>query len=276
MSEDQISRMAEAAEAEFMYQYETLALPLTRDALGIAATRLAGGVVLSMSNDVTGYWSKALGFGFTEPITGDLIGDVIEFYCAEKSSGTVIQIAPAVIPADWPDICSWHGIKPDSKWVKLACSLDDFKPGASTDLRVGAVGPGDFTQWASAAMRGFGMPEEGLADMIAAALASPNFRPFAAWDGDEIVATANLYVHGEMASLNTAATLPTHRNRGAQSALIDARAKEAANAGCRWLCAETGRPAVGESNPSLTNMMRAGLRPRYFRQNWVWSPADSD
>jgi len=109
--------------------------------------------------------------------------------------------------------------------------------------------------------------------MLAAGLANPSFRPFTAWDGDEIVAT-NLFICGEVGSLNTAATLPTHRNRGAQSALIAARAKEAANAGCHWLCAETGRPADGETNPSLNNLASAGLRPLYYRQNWTWTPAD--
>jgi hypothetical protein len=59
--------------------------------------------------------------------------------------------------------------------------------------------------------------------MLAAGLANPSFGPFATWDGDEIVAT-NLFICGEIGSLNTAATLPTHRNRGARSALIAARA----------------------------------------------------
>jgi GNAT superfamily N-acetyltransferase len=274
MPEDQISRLAEAAEAEFMYQYETMASRRTQTALGIAAARIGGGVALSMRNDVTGYWSKALGFGFTEPITGQLIDQVIDFYRAEHSTGAVIQIAPASLPAEWPTICSRHNIHADSQWIKLTCSIDDFQPGRNTELRISSVGPEHFSQWASAVLRGFGMPEEGLADMLAAGLAHPSFRPFAAWDGDEIVATANLFINGEIGSLNTAATLPSHRNRGAQSALIAARAKEAANAGCRWLCAETGRPAEGEINPSLNNLVGAGLRPLYHRQNWAWSPAD--
>jgi hypothetical protein len=272
MPEDQLSRLAETAEAEFMYQYETMAPLSTQAALGIATARIGGGVALSMKNDVTGYWSKALGFGFTEPITDQLVDRVIDFYRDEGSTGTVIQIAPALLPAEWPAICVRHDIRPDSHWFKLGCSIDDVEPGQKTDLRVSLVGPEDFSHWASAALRGFGMPEEGLADMITASLAHPDFRPFAAWDGDDIVATANLFIHGEIGSLNTAATLPTHRNRGAQSALIAVRAKEAANAGCRWLCAETGVPGDGQLNPSLNNLITAGLRPLYHRQNWIWSP----
>jgi GNAT superfamily N-acetyltransferase len=143
-------------------------------------------------------------------------------------------------------------------------------------LRVAPVGPGDVEQWASVTLRVFGMPEDGLGNMMAASVAHASFRPFAAWDGDEIVATANLFIHGEVGSLNSAATLPTHQNRGAQSALIVARAKMAASAGCKWLTVETGKPSEGEANPSLNNLLRAGLRPLYDRDNWSWTSASCD
>jgi hypothetical protein len=53
MPADHISRLAETAEAEFMYQYETMASSPTQAALGVAAARIGGGVALSMRNDVT-------------------------------------------------------------------------------------------------------------------------------------------------------------------------------------------------------------------------------
>jgi GNAT superfamily N-acetyltransferase len=275
MPDNQISASTEAAEAEFMYQYETLAPPATRAALGIATARIGGGVALSMRHDVTGYWSKALGFGFTEPITDELVDEVIDFYRGEGSAGAVIQIAPGVLPDGWSSMAARHGIRAESSWIKLACAVDDAHLSARTDLRVGLVEPEEFSRWTSTVLQGFSMPEDGLAEMITAGLHHPGFRPFAAWDGDDLVAAANLFVHNEMGSLNTTATLPSHRNRGAQSALIAARVKEATNAGCRWVCAETGAPADGESNPSLNNLLAAGLRPLYHRQNWTWSPAES-
>ncbi|MFF3439810.1 GNAT family N-acetyltransferase [Streptosporangium sp. NPDC002721] len=271
MSQDRLTALAEGAEAEFMYQYESSAPPSARSTLGIATTRIGGGVALSMRHDVTGYWSKALGFGVEEPVTRDLIDRVVDFYRAEDSEGAVIQIAPSALPPDWDDIRAGHGIVPGSAWVKLTCPIDDFRPGR-TALRVGPVGPGEAEEWASVVLRGFGMPEEGLGEMMAASAGHPAFRPFAAWDGDDMVAGANLFVHGEIGSLNAASTLPGHRNRGAQSALLAARAEEAAKAGCRRLVAEAGLPAEGSANPSLNNMLAAGLRPLYDRQNWIWRP----
>jgi hypothetical protein len=273
-SKDDIVALAEGAEAELYYRYETSAEPAIAATLGIACTRIGGGVVLSMRHDVTGYWSKALGFGFAEPVTAGLIEEVVAHFQRENSPGATIQIAPAVLPADWDDICSRHGLRRGSLWIKLGCSTDEFQPHTGTALRVGPVRPEDLTEWATTAMRGFGMPPESLAPMMAAGATHPGFHPFAAWDGEQMVAAANLLIHGEAGSLNSASTLPTHRHRGAQSALIAARAAAAIDAGCRWLIAETGKPGEGEVNSSLDNLVRSGLAPLYERQDWLWRPAD--
>jgi hypothetical protein len=106
--------------------------------------------------------------------------------------------------------------------------------------------------------------------MLAASVGDPDFRRLAVWGGDEMIAAANLFVHGKIGSLNSAATLPGLRNRGAQSGLLAARADEAISAGCRWLVAEAITQAEGDGNPSLDNMRRCGLRPLYNRQNWIW------
>ena len=272
MLADQTSPLAEATEAEFMYQYESSAPPSTKRALGISTARIGGGVALAMRHDVTGYWNKALGFGVSEPVTAELVDDVVAFYVAKSAPGAVIQIAPTLLPDDWPELARRYGLRPTSRWIKLFAAIDDVQTSHATDLSVRPVDPADFPRWASTTLRAFGMPTAGLADMLAEALAQPGFHPFAAWDGDEMVATANLFVHGSVGSLNSTGTLDTHRNRGAQSALIAARASAAADAGCRWLSAETGRPGDGEVNPSLNNLLRSGLRALYERENWAWSP----
>src|SRR6478735_7711078 len=114
----------EGAEAEFMYQYESMAPRSVASSLGIVTARIGGGVVLSMRNDPAGYWSKALGFGFAEPVTRDLIDRVIDFYKSERSPGAVLQIAPGVLPTDWYEICRSRDIREDSRWFKLTCSVD--------------------------------------------------------------------------------------------------------------------------------------------------------
>jgi hypothetical protein len=264
----------EDVEANFMYQYVSTAPATVIDTLRTSIERMGGGVVLAMRNDPAGYWNKALGFGFTEPVTRELIARVIAFYEAAQSPAAVIQIAPAALPADWHEICAHHALLEDSKWAKLACAADEFRPVETTTLHIARVESGDVDRWARTTLQGLGMPQDGLSEMFASSAHSPAFRPFAAWDGDQMVAAANLFVHGEVASLNAGATLASHRNRGAQSALIAARGKEAIKAGCRWLVAEAGQPGPGEVNPSLRNLMRSGLRMQYLRTNWLWRGRD--
>ena len=90
--------------------------------------------------------------------------------------------------------------------------------------------------------------------------------------GDDLAAVANLFVHGDVATLSGAATLPEFRRRGAQSALMAARIREGAARGCTWLSTETWPESPGNPNPSQHNMRQLGLTELYVRQNWVFKP----
>ena len=59
---DELHQGAELAEATMMAQVDLLAPPEIKASKGIALTRVAGATVLSMREDPTKYWSKAVGF----------------------------------------------------------------------------------------------------------------------------------------------------------------------------------------------------------------------
>jgi GNAT superfamily N-acetyltransferase len=272
--------LAERSEADTLFDFEANAPAGTVAALGMASTRLAGGVVLSMRHDPTGFWSKALGFGFDEPVTADLIDAVCDFYRSQGTPMAVLQFAPSVLPGDWADICERAKLRRGSAWVKLARDVDapadGYRggPGAglSAGLRIGPVEAGQGGPWSVAMLRAFGMPEEHLSDMVVSSVGRAGWHPYGVWDGDEVVATATMRVAGPAAQFFGGATVPAWRRRGAQSALLAARAEAARAAGCRWLVAETGAEAPGEHNSSLHNLLRLGFTVVYERQNWIFRP----
>ncbi|HET7723921.1 MAG TPA: GNAT family N-acetyltransferase [Propionibacteriaceae bacterium] len=268
---------AELAEAEFMFAFESGAPETVREQLGTTTVRLHGGVALAMRHDPTGgYWNKALGFGVTEPVADEVIGDVLDVYRENGSGVAVLQIAPAVLPADWDDLCARHGIVSDSTWTKLLRAPTPPSP-ARSDLRVGPVEAGDLDAWAEVMRVGFEMPEGPLTGMFAGSVRSnPAFQAFGAWDGDRLVSGGLLHVKDGRAAFCGVATLPEARNRGAQSALFVVRVEAARAAGARVFSAETWRPGDGQVNPSLNNMLRAGFQPVYDRTNWVWRARSSD
>jgi len=264
--------VAEQSEAGALYDGMAAIPASARAALGLETARVAGGVILAMRNDPSGFWSKALGFGFTEPVTAELVAHVCDFYRSRGLEKAVIQLAPAVIPGDWLGICAKLKLSPGPVQVKAVRAVDPAVTlglgGAG--LHTGPVPAAQVANWASVMRRGSGMPGEALYQLAAATFGRPGWYPFAAWDGEDLVATATMYVRSGAAQFFGAATLPPARRRGAQSALLAARARAAQAMGCRWLIAETGAETPGRHNSSLHNLLRAGFTAVYHRQDWVW------
>jgi GNAT superfamily N-acetyltransferase len=267
---DLLVNLAEATEAEFVRSKVSAAPPETAASLGIATGRIGGGWAVAMRNDPVEYWNKALGIGVGTPISAELVDVVAEFYRSREIPMAVIQIAPAHLPVDWDDIRLRHGLVAGAPWVKLGAAVDELKPDGSPHPTVEAVGEADADEWAEVTLRGLGTYEDRLLRMVSAGAPAAGFHPFAVRENGRFIAGATLFVNGTVGSLNATGTLPRHRRKGAQRALIAARVEAARRIGCRWVIAEAALPAAGEVNPSLRNLERIGLRRLYVRQNWIW------
>ena len=266
-------RLAETVEAEWMYALQAGAPATVQDTLRMRQHRIGGAIALSMAADPTGgYWSKSLGFGVTEPVCERLVADVLDVYRSNGDSVATLQIAEDVLPADWDAVCRRRGLVRSNTWAKCLLPLAEPVHEAPTRLRVGRVDAADLATWARTLGAGFGMPDDPalVAFMAGGVAAEPRFQPWAAWDGDTIVAAANLFVSGEIVALAGASTLPGARGQGAQSALTRARLLAAREIGARWASFETWIPGPGGHNPSLSNMLRIGFEVAYERPNWVW------
>ena len=256
----------ETAEAEAVWDYEVHAPAEVIEQFGLASARIGGGVVLAVRDDVTSYWSKAL--GFTEPVTAELVASITDFYRANRNPLAVLQFAPSALPADWDEICAKEGLSAGSTWLKLSGSPVPRE--VETSLRIVEMEDGE--TWASALAAGFGMPAELVVPMTMGVVGLPGWTAYGAYDGDQLIATAALRIDGQVAGFAGASTLKEHRGKGAQSALLAARIQKAASAGVTLMSAETGKPDEGEKNSSLNNMLRAGFEIGYERQNWIWRP----
>jgi GNAT superfamily N-acetyltransferase len=266
-----LAEQVESTEANLMFKLTELPEPLLTK-LGITGRRFGRGIALSVRNDPSLFWSRVQGFGFDEPVTGELVGEVLDFFRAAGTPATNFHLPPEVLPADWAEICQAHGLTKGPTLVKLVRDRSPAEP-VATSLRVGPIAVEDREAWAAVQIECFEMPDPDgmLAEMLALINDVPGVTGYAAWDGDKLVATAALSVDGEVGEFVSASTLPEYRGRGAQSALLARRTEDAVAAGCRWLGAETGKPAEGESNPSLDNLQRAGFKILYNRPIWTWT-----
>jgi GNAT superfamily N-acetyltransferase len=268
-------RAAELGEAEYMYRFFAQADDATRSALGMAQARIGGGEVTVMAHDPTGgFWNRTIGLGVTEPFTASVLEEVCDFVRGHGGPLTLFQLSPHADPAGGEDLLRNAGATPGSTWVKFAGDTRE-RPDVPTDLRIDVLGPEHGEAYAHVMCVGFGMPlDSPLPAWFAKAPAwrGAGFTTYGAWDGDELVAAATLLTFDGVGSLCGAATLPSHRGRGAQGALMVRRIRDAAAAGCTIVVTETGAETPEEPNPSLHNMRRMGLTELYERRNWVWRP----
>jgi hypothetical protein len=159
------------------------------------------------------------------------------------------------------------GYTPAYAWMKFARSADAAAD-APTDLRLEEVGPDRAGDFAVPIVGGFGMPPF-MAPVIAGAVGRPGWRCLVAYDGDVPVSAAGLVVAGDQGWLGMGATLPAARGRGAQSALLAARIRLAAEAGCATVTTETGVREEARPDRSYRNILRAGFEEAFARPNWV-------
>jgi GNAT superfamily N-acetyltransferase len=149
-------------------------------------------------------------------------------------------------------------------WQKFERGLEPVD--ARSDLRVAeAQRPADF---GTAFSRGYGLPAQ-VGDFAAAVVGRSGWHCFVAYDGAEPAAAGALFASGETGWLGAAATLPSHRGRGAQSAILAARVERARELGLRTLVTETGVPRDGQPGASFRNIVRSGFEPMYVRPNYA-------
>jgi hypothetical protein len=152
-------------------------------------------------------------------------------------------------------------------WIKFGRVEGPVTP-TSSALRVAQVAPRDAAACGRIACEALGLPAP-MSTLFASLVGRPRWHLFAAYEDEQPVATAGLFVHGSTGYLAFAGTRESHRCRGAQATLIERRVRLAFALGVTWLVSETGAAVEGEPQHSYQNLSRAGLVPLFVRPNWV-------
>jgi GNAT superfamily N-acetyltransferase len=161
-------------------------------------------------------------------------------------------------PPDWLDAHSLVRFAPS--WVALGRDLGTVLA-ARTTLEITRVGAEQAAACADIVTLAFGLARSAR-PLFASLGERRRWHVFAALDGKRPVAAAGLYLRGELAYVAFAATLPSHRRRGAQAALIERCQRVALALGAR-------RAAATAPQHTLSNLQRAGFSPLYARRTWA-------
>jgi GNAT superfamily N-acetyltransferase len=235
---------------------------------GIEATVVGGALCTSVGQQASTMLNRVVGLGLDEPATDDDL-DAIEAFFAPHGQSFYVSLNPKAAPRNLPARLEGRGFGKAYAWMKFARGVEPA-PATETALRVQEIGPAEGADFGEVVAAGYEL--EPFTAAWLAELPRTSWRCYVAYDGEEAAGAAALFAHGGDGYLCFAATRPEHRRKGAQSALLAARIRDAAAAGCERLFTETGERIPLKPSNSYRNILRFGFAEAYLRPNYL-SPA---
>jgi len=230
---------------------------------GVALHEVAGAVCLGCAS-MSGapILNHALGVGVGAPAGEAELDEIQGFY---DGLGVAYSVAVDAAAPGLGGRLERRGFSEARPWMTFRRGPGPT-PARAGDLKVEEAGASRAAAFGAIVGAAFEMPAD-FAGWMAALVDRPGWTALLALDGDEPVGAAALFVGGGAGWLGMGATLPEHRGKGAQGALLAERLRRAERLGLRRLVTETGAPVGDEGpGPSYRNMLRygfaeAGLRP---------------
>jgi GNAT superfamily N-acetyltransferase len=236
---------------------EAEAFASAMSAAGRPVCRLAGAVCYATPGVSNTQASHVLALGVErEPTDAEL--DEIEAFFREHDAPCAVSIAPGRLH----ERLMKRGYEVGYAWMKFS---RDASAAVSPPSELSVDETTDHDAFERTITAAFEAPAgavrfDGLAGQ-------PGWTLFLARAGDEPAGAAALFVHAGVGWLGIAGTVPEHRGKGAQSALLAARIARGRELGVHAFTTETGERVPDRPSASYRNILRAGFEEAYLRQN---------
>ena len=210
--------------------------------------------------------NKTIGLGMRGPVM-DAHLDQVEDFFGSRGIAAQVDLCPL---ADRSLLAALNrrGYRLDHFHSVLARPLDDSVLSVTlpAGLTITQAGPADAQLWLRVTAQGFSgsdEPDPATLEVLGPNFYSDNATCFLAWWGEQPAGGGGMYLHEQAVELGGASTRPAFRNRGVQTALLQARLAAARRAGCDLAVVGTS-----PGSDSQRNIERAGFSWPIPRRSW--------
>jgi hypothetical protein len=267
LTPEKIAAINEFGESEAWVNYYLCAPAGFARKFRLAAKRIGSAWVTMIPEIDWTFFNRIVGLGVGVAATESMLDDAIAVLRNAGCQNYMAQISPQARPAQLPEWLNARGFVRGSNWAK-AYRGDDPAPVVPTDLRVEPIGQEYADAFADVALTAFSMPQK-LHPLMTGNIGKPGWCHYLAFDGNQPVATAAMFISGDVGWLGFGSTLESHRKHGGQGALLARRIKDGLALGCQWFITETAEDLPEALNPSYHNMLRTGFKLAYLRPNYI-------
>jgi hypothetical protein len=196
------------------------------------------------------------------------VEEIINFY-DQREIPVQFEITPAHVSADFLTYLNKLGFYQLDFHTSLYKSVDSIKmeEKAEPEIAIRELEKDEFDIFAEIYTKGFQMPEflkSGVAQNNKILHNNKNWTFYLATIDNIPAGIGVLFIKDRIATLAAAATIPSHRNKGIQSALINRRIYQAFQEECDLIVGQAKFGSVSQNN-----MERAGMRIGYTKAIWV-------
>jgi GNAT superfamily N-acetyltransferase len=231
------------------------------------ALQVADGIVLSATHDPSILLNRCTGLGAEKELEAGVIDRVASSYAERGVGRYYLQLYEDGLSSDCRDALARNGLERARGWMKFKRGTG-VPPTPRTELRVEQVSGARSRDFAMVACTGFELSDAAM-PLLAALVDDDRWSLFVSYDGDEPAGSGALFVDGEAAWLDWAATRPEFRRRGSQSALMAVRLEQAITLRARHIFTETGEAVEGDPQHSYRNILKAGFEEARLRANYA-------
>jgi len=201
--------------------------------------------------------NRVVGLGLDRPLDETVLDEAL---AAMGDATFYVAVAPDADPA-LDRLLEERGLERGWGWMLFERG-PSAAAGVDTSLSIVEVGDSEAGAWAYVVASAYGLPAATL-PWFGAIPALAGWHAFLALDGDEPAAAAAVWIDPPAAYFGMAGTLPGHRGKGGQGALLAVRIERAREAGCTKLVSETGERHDDLPSNSYRNILRHGFEERY-------------
>lgn len=260
---------AEKLERACLEDLQQAAPPEVRERLGLQALTI-GSAFVSIAAGLPAsaiVINRAIGLGLDGGESRETVRRIVDAYADAGVARYFIQKHPQAQPSDLHDWMIDAGLEKARGWQKFSRGVAPIDP-PETSLTVRQIGPEHGEAFARIACDAFDLGDAAV-PWLAAVPGRPNWHVFMSFDGDQPAGTGLLFVQDGLAWSDFDTTAPAFRQRGGQSTLLAHRIRYASNLGCRAIYTCTGEDVPGDPQHSYSNILRAGFREDYVRENYA-------
>lgn len=273
LTTEKISALNEFSESEAWANYYLCAPAEFVHKYRLEAKRM-GSVWVTMIPELDWpFFNRIVGLGIGDIATESLLDDAIGILQNAGCKNYMAQISPLAQPSHLSEWLNFRGFVRGHNWAKVYRG-NDMAQVVPTDLRVESIGKEYANAFADVALAAFEMPPE-LRPLVNGIVGKPGWHHYLAFDGEQPVSAAAMFVSGDVGWLGFGSTLESHRKHGGQGAMFTRRIKDGLVLGCKWFVTEAVEDTPESPNPSYHNMLRAGFELAYLRPNYVHQPPTS-